>query len=340
VEARSMIIKKILKIGAIVFGVLIIIIAAILVVKSFEVKKGKVLAEQEYKDAQYPKLSFNGSIKRLSILPLIDFYTDSSQLKTEAGVSYLVKADDTVILFDVGYNAKNEHPSPLLHNMKMLGKRTIDIGMIFISHLHLDHVGGMENLRAKTFSLSRGAVDLKSIDAFTPEPMVASSWNPKTVIRVIQQPVRIKPGIASMGGIPRHLFLIGKVYEQSLAVNLQGKGIAIIIGCGHPTVERIVERAAMLFSEPIYAIVGGLHYPLHGGRGMMGLIQYIVAKDSPPWSGLNDADLDSAIQTIKKVNPVHFVLSPHDSSDAAIARFKESFDKKFAVIKVGEEIRF
>ncbi len=336
-----MIFKKILKFGAIVIGVLIIMIAVILAVKSFEVQKGKALAEQEYKSAAYPKLGFNGSVKRLSILPLIDFYTDSSQLKTEAGVSYLIKADGKVILFDVGFNFKNEHPSPLLKNMKALGARITDIGMIFISHIHPDHVGGMENQRANTFSLSRGPADLMPCEVFTPDLLVPSHWNPKTVIRVIKEPVRIRPGIASMGGIPRNLFIMGKVYEHSLAVNLQGKGVVIIVGCGHPSIERIVERAAMLFNEPIYAIVGGLHYPLHGGRGKIGPIdvQYIVAKDSPPWDGLNEADIEAAIQTIKRVNPARIVLSPHDSSDAAIRKFKDAFAKKLDVIKVGEEIR-
>jgi len=33
----------------------------------------------------------------------------------------------------------------------------------------------------------------------------------------------------------------------------------LITGCGHSTIQRIVERAEMLFDEPIYGIVGGLH---------------------------------------------------------------------------------
>ena len=68
------------------------------------------------KPHHYNKLPDIGSVKNLSILPLVDFYADDSQLKTEPGVSYLIKADDTTILMDVGFNKKKEHPSPLIHN--------------------------------------------------------------------------------------------------------------------------------------------------------------------------------------------------------------------------------
>lgn len=71
----------------------------------------------------------------------MDYETDSPELKTEAGLSYLVKAGNEQILFDVGYNKNAEDPSPLLQNSRKLG---IDLGKIdalAISHNHADHVG-------------------------------------------------------------------------------------------------------------------------------------------------------------------------------------------------------
>ena len=62
-----------------------------------------------------------GTVEHLSILPLIDWYTERDDLVGEAGVSYLVQADDKRILFDVGANWKKEDPSPLLRNMRALG---------------------------------------------------------------------------------------------------------------------------------------------------------------------------------------------------------------------------
>ena len=93
-------------------------------------------------------------MKHLSVLPLIDWYTVGDELVGEPGVSYLVRADDTTIMFDVGLNKGNEHPSPLLRNMKTLGIDFSDIDAIFISHAHCDHLGGMSHPEMHTFAPS------------------------------------------------------------------------------------------------------------------------------------------------------------------------------------------
>ena len=41
----------------------------------------------------------------------------------------------------------------------------------------------------------------------------------------------------------------------------------LIAGCGHQTLPRIIERAEALFDQPIYGLVGGLHYAVTGSRG-------------------------------------------------------------------------
>jgi len=41
---------------------------------------------------------------------------------------------------------------------------------------------------------------------------------------------------------------------------VEDRGIVLIVGCGHPTVEKIVARAEALFDQPVVGIVGGLHY--------------------------------------------------------------------------------
>ena len=82
---------------------------------------GRRRADRVWAATRYPKLEDIGTVKNLAILPLIDRHVAREGLRGEAGVSYLVRAGDTTILFDVGLNGDREHPSPLLCNMEVLG---------------------------------------------------------------------------------------------------------------------------------------------------------------------------------------------------------------------------
>lgn len=145
----------------------------------------------------------------------------------------------------------------------------------------------------------------------------------------------------STGPLPRFLYLLGHTEEQSLVIRAAEKGLVVSIGCGHPTVERIPERIRLLFDDPIYALIGGLHYPVHGGRVYWGLlnIQQIVSADRPPWNAINEDDVRRGIEEIREVDPQLVALSPHDSSDWSLERFREAFGDRYRDIRVGEEIR-
>jgi len=312
----------------------------ILCVKLAALRRGKQDADREYRAQTYGKMSFEGTVKHLTILPLIDFFTDDERLMTESGVSYHITADDTAILMDVGFNSAGTHPSPLLHNLTTLGVSLDALDALFISHVHLDHVGGVTDQKEHTFSISQGPVSLPAIPVYTPDTISPSAWNPGPIPQVIPDPILIQPGIASIGAIPRYLFHLGYTIEHSLAVNLAGKGIALIIGCGHQTIERIIERTKMLFDEPIYAIIGGLHYPVNGGRMWKGPlnIQRIVGSDRPPWISITEEDVDKAVTVMEKEHPHCMALSAHDSSDWSIEQFRSAFGDRFQVIRVGKSI--
>lgn len=139
-----------------IFLVLIALIALIFIKKIQMLNKGKKQADAELAGMKIQKLPSPGTVETLSILPLVDYYTDNENLKTEPGVAYLISADDTNILMDVGFNKKKEHPSPLLHNMQTLGVSESDLDMIFFSHLHLDHVGGHGRAKRKNIQSIQG----------------------------------------------------------------------------------------------------------------------------------------------------------------------------------------
>ena len=297
---------------------------------------GRRRADRVWAAARYPKLKDMGTVKRLTILPLIDWYTAHEDLAGEPGVSYLVRADDTTVLFDVGLNEREEHPSPLLRNMAALGVEVADIDELVISHAHEDHVGGMSHMMRRTFALSGQPVDLRGIPAYVPVPLS----NPTARVTVVDGPCVIAPGVASMGPIPRQLFFFGWTPEQSLAVNVEGKGIVLIVGCGHSTLQRIVDRAEMLFDEPLYSVVGGLHYPVTGARTVkLGIpMQKVLGTGKLPWRPITRDEVRQAIAYLQRHNPQLVALSPHDSCDWSIEAFRQAFGGAHEDLLVGREI--
>lgn len=195
-----------------------------------------------------------GSTRSLKITPLVNWHSSSSDFKTEAGVSYLIQTDTQTILFDLGFNQLEQTPSPLEWNMKKLGVSPADIDTIFLSHAHMDHMGGKKWADENTFSLGATQMDLSGKNVFSPVPL---SY-PGSDVQTISSPMALLPGIASTGPISRRLF-IGQIDEQALVINLKGKGLVAIVGCGHQTIPKLVERLVRSFDEPIYGIVGDLH---------------------------------------------------------------------------------
>jgi len=296
---------------------------------------GRRRVDRALVSARYPKLTDVGTVERLTVLPLIDWYTARDELVGEPGVAYLVRADDTTILFDVGYNMGKEHPSPLLRNMEALGISPEVVDRVVISHLHSDHVGGTDCEHEATFALSGEAVGLQ-VPAFVPEPMSHLTAR----VEIVEGPRSIAPGVVSLGPIPRQLFFLGWTPEQSLAINVQGKGLVLIIGCGHSTIQRIVERAEMLFDVPIYGVIGGLHLPVTASREVaFGLpLQRIMGTGRWPWNPLTQEDVHSAIAFLQRRNPQLVALSPHDSCDWTISAFRQAFNAAYRDLLVGQEI--
>ncbi len=324
--------------AAVIFIILLIFL--FLALMTFKMNRGRARAGKVLTSLSLEKIREMGQVDSVTIIPLIDYYAADNAYRTEEGVSYLIKAGNTAILFDLGYNKKKEHPSPLLMNMKRAGIFPEDIDKIVISHIHRDHIGGDSDERNRTFSLSSGRVELSSIPVYSTGAISPSENNPGPSVKIVREPEVIDNGIATIGIYPRSLFLIGYTAEQSLAVNVKGKGLILIIGCGHQGIDQILKRAEEIFDEPVYGIIGGLHLPVNGGRVMAGPfnLQNIVGVDKKPLKGISEADVEAAIDNIKKVNPQIVSISPHDSSDWTIAKFKEAFGEKYTELAVGKAI--
>jgi len=161
------------------------------------------------------------------------------------GFAALVSVGDgRNILFDTGANG-----SILLNNMSLLGIEPASIGEIFISHPHLDHVGG----------LSLFLEHNNQVTVWIP-PSLGKAIPAKEVV-TITGPITIHRGIFSTGEL--------EGIEQSLVVETP-KGLVILVGCSHPRMKNILKTAARF--GKVYGIVGGLHGTEPGSLKGMSLI--------------------------------------------------------------------
>ncbi|HBE41556.1 MAG TPA: hypothetical protein DDW27_10210 [Bacteroidales bacterium] len=273
-----------------------------------------------------------GTTRRFEMIPLIDWFTSNDSFIGEAGVSYLIKTDEATILFDLGLNAKEEDPSPLQRNMARLGIKPEDINMVVISHNHGDHVGGDKWEEKNTFSLTNHQPPLKQMPIYTPVEMTYPGLNPVCT----PLPTKIAEGVATIGVIHNPVFF-ADIGEQSLAVNIENKGVVIISGCGHQSIEKIVQRTEILFDEPIYGVLGGFHYPMEETRNITWIYKYFVG-GKLPWERLTVDEIRANCELLRARKIKLVGLSAHDSSDGSIEIFKQEFPDEFVNIRVGERI--
>ena len=316
-------------------AVLVLLVAGLVVVLELRTRSGSRDAEAQIAQYEVPRIGDFNTTKRLSILPLIDWHSSSPELRGEMGVSYLIETDEHRILFDVGQNSRRESPSPLEHNMKALGVPLSSIDTVFISHNHFDHVGGRQNQKNRTFSMGLEQAPLPNVRAFVPIPMSYPGLSPVHTA----DPTLIGNGVASTGTIPRQL-VFGWIDEQALVVHVAELGAVLIVGCGHQTIPRLLERYDQVFSEPLYGIVGGLHYPVPEGRlKLLGLnAQRVFASGEGMFAPVTMEDVETELAALQARNLGLIGVGGHDSSDEVIAMFSEAFGEAYRHIRVGERI--
>ena len=322
-------------------GLLILLIMALLIVIEVRHRQGSERAAQILAAFEVRTLGDIGATKTLRILPLLEYHTAHPGLATEVGVSYLVDTDEHRILYDVGQNSGGGSPSSLEKNMEALGVELGTIDMVFISHNHLDHVGGLHWQRMNTFSLGREQKPFPNPLTQLVAPDLMTYPGMSTVYA--DKPMQIgkgvgSTGLATTGTIPRQL-AAGWIEEHSLVVNVEGLGGVIIVGCGHQLVPNLIKRYDEAFSEPLFAVVGGLHFPVPEGRLLMGFdIQRRLASGEGVFSPLGMEEVLRQIAMLKKRNLGVIAVSAHDSSDEVIEIVREEFGEAHRYIRVGEEI--
>ncbi len=179
----------------------------------------------------------------LTVFDVYDNVEFDSNYKTGFGFGCVVKLKDKNILFDTG----GDSPT-LLSNMKTAGIMPEDIDIVFLSHIHPDHTGGLlgfleRNSHVKVYIPNSFPRNIKR--------RVASTG---AVTVEIGNATTIAEGIYSTGELG------GRPKETSLVVD-SDKGLIVITGCAHPDIVKILKKVKYLFAKKIYLVIGGFHHP-------------------------------------------------------------------------------
>ncbi len=275
-------------------------------------------ADRKWHTSQVLPLGDIGSTGMLEILPLYEEAGDPGLYEIGHGLAYLLRTDSATILLDAGNNPEARNPTPLSANMQALEISWEEIDAAVFSHFHPDHVGGVAAWKAGTFSFGEGTPTLQDRPVYVP----ASFDTPGARPVFWPDPTIIAPGVATIGAItygetyPMSLYA-AQGAEQALAINIAGEGILLVMGCGHPTVERIVARVEAVFGRPVVGIVGGFHY-----------------------EGVPAGDLQSHLDFLQSLHLQLIAPSPHDSDQDALARFRSAFPDVYQEVRVGAAFVF
>ena len=259
--------------------------------------------------------------RRITIL--YDAFGAPSALQKDWGFAALVEYGGRRILFDTGNNAKIFE-----HNVKQLGVDLKQLDAVVISHRHGDHTSGLNyllevNSTVKIYAPQEGAffksraplgflkpdpslpVDMRYFGGQQPERFQSGTPWEKGNFEIVTKTTEIfrgfyvlttrseKPGTMEMN-------------EVSLAIRTP-KGLAAVVGCSHPGVEKILEGAAKI-DPRLYTVAGGFHLVL-----------------TPQDQVQRTADILHDTLKIERVAPGH--CTSELGFAVFIDRFKDRFDR-------------
>lgn len=211
------------------------------------------------------------------IINLYDAFGARSALQKDWGFAALIEYGGKRILFDTGNDARIFE-----HNVKLLG---IDLGQldaVVISHRHGDHTSGIAYLLAvnpdvKIYAPAEGAffkatlpreflkrhpglpTSLHYYDGKEPEQWVSGTPWVKGNFERVTKTMEIFPGFYLLTTQSMKPGTV-EMNELSLAVRTPD-GLALVVGCSHPGVERLLAEAARIDSR-LYTVMGGFHLVL------------------------------------------------------------------------------
>lgn len=180
----------------------------------------------------------------VTIISVYDNYQVNPELETAWGFSCVIEMPAETILFDTGGTAPI-----LLSNMRKMGILPESIDKVVISHIHGDHVGGLNGFLEEN----------SKVMVVIPRSFPASIGD--MITRKGARLIKVSGHRKISGSVYTTGELQGPPKEQSLIIDTK-KGLIVITGCAHPGIAGIVEKAKELMEkDDVYLVMGGFHHP-------------------------------------------------------------------------------
>lgn len=228
---------------------------------------------------------------------LFDNYPGVPGLTSLWGFAALIRVAGRTILFDTGSNGR-----VLLKNMAALDIDPGSVDLLFLSHPHWDHIGGLDSVLEMN---PRATVVVH--EGFSKHLINDLHGLCGELVVVGADPAELAPGVFSTG------MLDSDPPEHAMVIETDGV-TAVISGCAHPGMERIVEQSSRLLGKRIDWAIGGFH---------------LMYSDA--------AGTERAIRALQDLD-VAYVVPTHCTGDAAKEAFRQAFGARCIGGGVGREI--
>ncbi|OGV63006.1 MAG: hypothetical protein A2283_14765 [Lentisphaerae bacterium RIFOXYA12_FULL_48_11] len=199
-------------------------------------------------------------------------------LKAENGFSLLIEKNGSDYLYDTGMSGT------CVRNAVVLKKDLSKVSKVFLSHGHRDHTGGLDQVLAAIghpveIVAHPDVFGRKVLGRMFPVGIPFTEKELKNKYRVIfdfqKNLSKVDEGIWLTGEVPMlndketippqarvqvngHLERDFILDDNSMAIET-GKGLVIVMGCGHRGVINILSFIRKNLKKPVYAIIGGMH---------------------------------------------------------------------------------